>query len=87
MKQHGARFDKIAIDVATTSNNNKYILVVMDYFREWAEAYAIPNQEDSTVRLSCLWASLSKNPNIIFRKQNKFTPKLIIQSKNAGLSI
>ena len=26
-----------------------YIMVVMDYFIRWAEAYAIPNQEAATV--------------------------------------
>ena len=26
-------------------NGNQYIVVVSDYFTQWAEAYAIPNQE------------------------------------------
>jgi transposase InsO family protein len=30
-------------------NGNRYILVAMDYFTRWAEVYAIPNQEASTV--------------------------------------
>lgn len=33
----------------TTNNGNKYIMVVIDYFRKWDEAYAIPNQESITV--------------------------------------
>lgn len=33
----------------TTSNENKYILVASDYFTRWVEAYAIPNQEATTV--------------------------------------
>ena len=28
---------------------NRYVLVVMDYFRKWPEVYAIPNQEASTI--------------------------------------
>ena len=32
-----------------TYKGNKYILVVIDYFTRWAEAYAIKNQEARTV--------------------------------------
>ncbi|UYV65170.1 K02A2.6-like, partial [Cordylochernes scorpioides] len=49
----GAPFERIAIDVAgpfpVTEGGNKYILVAMDYFTKWPEAYAIPNQEATTV--------------------------------------
>ncbi|UYV84370.1 K02A2.6-like [Cordylochernes scorpioides] len=48
-----APFERIAIDVAgpfpVTEGGNRYILVVMDYFTKWPEAYAIPNQEATTV--------------------------------------
>ena len=55
MKQYnvGAPFERIAIDIAgpfpTTNDGNKYILVAMDYFSKWPEAYGIPNQEATTV--------------------------------------
>ncbi|UYV64922.1 K02A2.6-like [Cordylochernes scorpioides] len=49
----GAPFERIAIDVAgpfpVTEGGNKYILVAMDYSTKWPEAYAIPNQEATTV--------------------------------------
>ena len=32
-----------------TTQGNKYILVASDYFTRWVEAYAIPNQEATTV--------------------------------------
>ena len=32
-----------------STNGNKYVLVASDYFTRWVEAYAIPNQEATTV--------------------------------------
>ncbi len=55
MRQYnvGSPFERIAIDIAgpfpTTERGNKYILVAMDYFSKWTEAYALPNQEATTV--------------------------------------
>lgn len=45
--------ERVAVDIAgplpLTANGNKYICVAMDYFTKWPEAYAIPNQEATTV--------------------------------------
>jgi hypothetical protein len=49
----GALFESIAIDVAgpfpLRNQRNRYLLIAMDYFTKWPEAYAIPNKEASTI--------------------------------------
>jgi hypothetical protein len=49
----GAPFEKITIDVAgpfpRSDQGNRYVLIAMDYFTKWAEAYTTPNQDASTV--------------------------------------
>jgi hypothetical protein len=49
----GAPFERIAINAAgpfpRSDQVNRYLLNAMDYFTKWPEAYAIPNQEASTV--------------------------------------
>ncbi|GFU47757.1 retrovirus-related Pol polyprotein from transposon 412 [Trichonephila clavipes] len=49
----GAPFERIAFDILgpllRSSDGNNNILVVMDYFTKWPEAYPIPEQEASTV--------------------------------------
>ena len=43
----------IAVDILgplpDSALGNRYVLVAMDYFTRWAEAYAIPNQEAETI--------------------------------------
>ena len=49
----GAPMQIVAVDILgpfpESPSGNRYIMVVMDYFTHWAEAYAIPNQEAATV--------------------------------------
>jgi hypothetical protein len=49
----GAPFKRTAIDVAgpfpRSNQGNRYLLIAMDYFTKWTEAYTIPSQEASTV--------------------------------------
>ena len=45
-------FHRVAVDVLTmplTSRGNQYIVVFMDYFTKWAEAFAVPDQQASTI--------------------------------------
>jgi hypothetical protein len=47
-----APFERIAIDIAgsfpLSDQGNRYLLIAMDCFTKWPEAYTIPNQEAST---------------------------------------
>ena len=49
----GNPLQRVAMDILgplpVTHQNNKFILVIGDYFTKWTEAYPIPNMEASTV--------------------------------------
>jgi hypothetical protein len=55
MAQHnvGSPMERIAVDVLgplpETEQQNKYLLIVADYFTKWTEAFPIRNQEATTV--------------------------------------
>jgi hypothetical protein len=55
MRQYnvGAPFERITIDIAgpfpRSDQGNRYLLITMEYFTKWPEAYAIHNQEAATV--------------------------------------
>lgn len=45
--------ERVAVDVMgpfpRTDRGNRYVLVAMDYFTKWPEAYVLPDQEAETV--------------------------------------
>ncbi|KAJ7998032.1 hypothetical protein DPEC_G00218330 [Dallia pectoralis] len=49
----GALKDRVAVDVLgpfpRTPRGNRFVVVAMDYFTKWPEAYAVPDQEAATV--------------------------------------
>lgn len=49
----GSPLQRVAMDILgplpPTPRGNKYLLVVVDYFTKWPEAYPIPNQEAETI--------------------------------------
>ncbi|KAK2919147.1 hypothetical protein Q8A73_003518 [Channa argus] len=48
----GAPMERVGVDILgpfpTTEAGNRYILVAMDYFTKWPEAYAVPDQTSTT---------------------------------------
>ncbi|KAJ7998071.1 hypothetical protein DPEC_G00218730 [Dallia pectoralis] len=51
--QVGAPIDRVTVDVLgpfpRTPRGNRFVVVAMDYFTKWPEAYAVPDQEAATV--------------------------------------
>ena len=49
----GAPLERVALDILgplpDSDRGNKYVLIIGVYFSKWTEAYAIPNQEATTV--------------------------------------
>ena len=55
MQQHltGAPLERVSMDVLgplpKSDSNNKFVLLICDYFTKWVEAFPMPNQEAKTV--------------------------------------
>ena len=73
----GDRNEKISLDIIgplpETSNNNIYILSVIDHFTKFAEAYAMPDQKAVTIAdiLVSQWISRYGVPNQIHTDQGR----------------
>jgi hypothetical protein len=86
----GAPFKRIAINVTGTfagsDRKNRYLLIIMNYFTKWPEAYAIPNQEASTVADALVtdFFFRFRVPRVLHRYQgHNFESRLITRFCNA----
>ena len=54
----GVPIERLAIDIAgplsKTNKGHNYILVISDYFTKWTQAFAIKDQEATTIASSIL---------------------------------
>ena len=82
----GEPFVRIGIDISgpynTTSDGNKYILVVSDYFTKWVEAYPMRDMEAQTVAEILVREFISRMgvPMVIHSDQGRnFESKLFLQ--------
>lgn len=72
-------FERVAVDIVrplpTTTQGNRYMLVIMDYFSKWPEVHAIPNQEATTVAqamVECWVSRYGVPPRITLRPRAQF---------------
>lgn len=88
----GKPWQMVAIDILTvplSSNGNKYLLVVQDYFTKWADAIPLPNQSASTITsaLIKLFSTMGM-PDIVHSDQGRnFESEILKQCLEAfGIS-
>ena len=73
----GMPMETIALDISgpwpMSQNGNKYILVAVDLFTKWCEAYPIPNQDAKTVAKVLVEQFISRHgtPHIIHSDQGR----------------
>ena len=77
--QVGAPLDLVTMDVLsglpTAADGSKYVLVVVDAFTKWVEAYALPDQEARAGRLALA--------DLAFRRQlATWYPELVPNAQN-----
>lgn len=89
----GTPFERVALDILgplpTTNHGNKYLLVVMDYFTKWPEAYPLPNQEATTVAEALVnqWVSRFGAPMLLHSDQGRNFESRVFQDMCRCLGI
>ena len=87
----GRPWQMVAVDiweVLVSSNNNRYILVVQDYFTKWADARPIPDQ--TTVRITRELVHIYAGygiPEIIHSDQGRNFESTIFQQTMAAFGV
>ena len=80
----GTPLERIAVDITgpfkPSDQGNKYVLVVGDYFTNWTEAYALPDQEAKTVALKNM---LAKFVNQNLSDWDRHLPLLMMAYRSA----
>ena len=60
----GFPWERIAIDIVgplpKTQRNNRYLLVVIDYYTRWPEAFALENQDARSVAIRLISDIISR---------------------------
>ena len=82
----GFPFERIAMDIVgplpKTQRNNRYMLVVIDYYTRWPEAFALEHQDAHSVLLRLISKIISRfgAPYVIHNDQGtNFESKLIAE--------
>ena len=82
----GFPFERIAMDIVgplpKTSRNNRYLLVVIDYYTRWPEAFALEHQDAHSVALRLISEIIARYgaPYVIHTDQGtNFESKLIAE--------
>ena len=82
----------VAVDILTvpvSTNGNRYLLVIQDYFTKWADAIPLPNQSASTITATLIKLfSQMRMPDIVHADQgHNFESAILKQSLDAfGIS-
>ena len=73
------------LEVPLSSNNNHYLLVVQDYFTEWANAIPLPDQTAKRISSELVkWFSIYGLPQVLHSDQgHNFESALIVETLHA----
>lgn len=69
--------DRVAVDVLgplpVSAHGNRFVLVAIDYFTKWPEAYALPNQEAETIADALIGGVFSRfgMPSVLHSDQGR----------------
>ena len=73
------------LEVPISSNNNRYLLVIQDYFTKWAEAISLPDQTATRITTELIKLFFThKHPDILHSDQGRnFESTILAQTLQA----